>query len=214
LRFIIAYKKDIKQKELFDIMNKDYFFISKPRCASTHLYEGLTGWDDRVNGGKPYYHLPASDVQHIFKDQYDSSFSFSVIRNPYDLVLSWYNEHRKQRYERDTQGIYNLPIDKWISRGCPTHWKNLPFNPLHQHRWLYNNDQLLVSYLIRIEDYDNGIQYVYDKIKPYLKSDITVESISQTRKNEAPNMIELTEEQKDKLYELFKKDFELFGYSK
>ena len=195
-------------------MNKDYFFISKPRCASTHLYEGLTGWDDSINGGKPYYHLTAAHLQHIFKDQYNSSFSFSVIRNPYDLVLSWYNEHRKERYEKETQELYSVSIEEWISRGCPTHWKHLSFNPLHQHRWLYNNDRLLVSYLIRMDDYNNGIQYVYDKIKPHLRQEISIDSISQTRKNESNNKLELNEEQKHKVYEIFKKDFELFGYSK
>ena len=30
-------------------MNKEYFFISKPRCASTHIYEGLTNWNDKIN---------------------------------------------------------------------------------------------------------------------------------------------------------------------
>jgi len=195
-------------------MNKDYFFISKPRCASTHLYEGLTNWDDSKNGSKPYYHVTSAQLQYIFKDQYTNSFSFSVIRNPYDLVLSWYNEHRKERYEKDTQELYSISIDLWIDSGCPTHWKHLPFNPLHQYRWLYNNDELIVSYLIRMDDYDNGIQYVYDKIKPYLKSDITIDSISQTRKNESNNQLELNEEQKNKVYEIFKKDFELFGYSK
>ena len=80
-------------------MNKDYFFISKPRCASTHLYEGLTNWNDNINGNKPFYHLTSKHMINIFKQKYSSSFSFSVVRNPYSLILSWYNEHRKDRYE-------------------------------------------------------------------------------------------------------------------
>ena len=149
-------------------MNKDYFFISKPRCASTHLYEGLTNWDDKTHGNKPFYHITAGQMKHVFKEKYNNSFSFSVIRHPYDLVVSWYNEHRKPRYEQSVKDFYNISIDEWINRGCPTHWRHLPFNPLHQYKWVYdNNDILLVSFLIRMEDYDNGIRRVYQEIQSH-----------------------------------------------
>lgn len=195
-------------------MNKDYFFISKPRCASTHLYEGLTNWNDKIHGDKPFYHITAGQMKNVFKQEYQNKFSFSVIRHPYELVISWYNEHRKPRYEQSVKDFYNISIDEWINKGCPTHWKHSPFNPLHQYKWVYDsNEVLLVSYLIRMEDYDTGIEYVYHQIKPSLDNSVTLETIGQTRKNESANRIELTEEQKKKIYQLFKKDFLLFGYS-
>ena len=108
-------------------MNQNFFFISKPRCASTHLFEGLTGWNDSIHGNKPCYHVPAYEMKKLFRDKFANSFSFSVIRNPYDLVLSWYNEHRKERYEKHIRDFYNIPFEKWIDLGCPTHWKHLSF---------------------------------------------------------------------------------------
>lgn len=194
-------------------MNKEYFFISKPRCASTHLYEGLTNWDDKTHGNKSFYHITSNQMQHVFKEKYNTSFSFSVIRHPYDLVVSWYNEHRKPRYEQSVKDFYNISIDEWINKGCPTHWRHSPFNPLHQHKWVYDdNDTLLVSFLIRMEDYANGINYVYHQIQPYLQSSVTLDTINQTRKNESSNKVVLTEEQKKKVYHLFKKDFDLLDY--
>lgn len=196
-------------------MNKEYFFISKPRCASTHIYEGLTNWDDKINGNKPYYHFTSQKMITIFKNDFKQKFSFSVVRHPYDLVLSWYNEHRKERYEQSTKDFYNITLEKWINMGCPTHWKHFKFNPLHQHKWVCNNnDKVIVSYLIKLENYNEEIKYVYEEIKKYLPKDITIESIQNTRKNESSNTHILTEKQKEKIYKIFQKDFELFGYSK
>ena len=196
-------------------MNQEYFFISKPRCASTHLYEGLTNWNDKTHGNKPFYHVTANQMKNVFKDKYKNSFSFSVIRHPYELVLSWYNEHRKPRYEQSVKDFYNISVDEWINKGCPTHWSHSPFNPLHQHKWVYDsNDVLSVSYLIRMEDYNKGINYVYHQIQPYLHSSVTLNTINETRKNESSNKVELTEEQKNKIYNLFKKDFDLLNYNR
>lgn len=196
-------------------MNKEYFFISKPRCASTHIYEGLTNWDDKINGNKPNYHLTSQQMKNIFKNDFKQKFSFSVVRHPYDLVLSWYNEHRKERYEKSTKDFYNITLEKWINIGCPTHWNHFKFNPLHQYKWVCNNNnEIIVSYLIRLENYNEEMKYVYGQIKEYLPKNITIETIKNTRKNGSPNTYILTEEQKEKIYRLFQKDFELFGYSK
>ena len=97
-------------------MNQEYFFISKPRCASTHLYEGLTNWNDKTHGNKPFYHITANQMKNVFKEKYKNSFSFSVIRHPYELVLSWYNEHRKPRYEQSVKDFYNISVDEWITK--------------------------------------------------------------------------------------------------
>ena len=196
-------------------MNKDFFFISKPRCASTHLYEGLTNWNDNINGNKPFYHLTSKHMINIFKQKYLSSFSFSVVRNPYSLILSWYNEHRKDRYEKSIRDFYNISLDEWINKGCPTHWRHFNFNPLHQYKWICNeNDELLVSYLIRIENYDEDIKFVYENLKQYLPKDVTIDTIMKTRRNESNKTQKLTETQKNKIYNIFIKDFELFNYLK
>ena len=152
---------------------------------------------------------------NIFKNDFVHKFSFSVVRHPYNLVLSWYNEHRKEKYEKSTKDFYNITLEKWIEIGCPTHWKHFKFNPLHQYKWICNeNDKIIVTYLINLENYDEGIKYVYDKIQNYLPKNITIESIKQTRKNETNSNDKLSNKQKDMIYKLFKKDFELFGYQK
>lgn len=194
-------------------MNNKYFFISKPRCASTYIYEGLTNWNDKIHGNKQYYHITADNMKHIFKNKYNSSFSFAVIRHPYELVLSWYNEHKKDRYEEATKQFYNISLDDWIEKGCPTHWTHTSFNPLYQYKWICDNDdKLIVSYLIRMENFNNDINSVYEQINKFLPKNITIESIQNTRRNESNNNIVLNEKQKQQIYNLFKKDFELFNY--
>ena len=195
-------------------MNNKYFFISKPRCASTFIFEGLTNWNDKKNGSKPFYHLTASEMKKR-KPQYNKSFSFAVIRNPYDLVCSWYYEHRKDKYEVSTKNIYSVSLDDWINSGCPTHWKHLDFNPLHQYKWVYDKDnRLLVSYLFKIENFNDGIENVYKKVKPFLNNDITLDTIKLNRKNESLEEKNLNSNQKEKIYNIFKKDFIMFNYEK
>ena len=194
-------------------MNNKYYFISKPRCASTHIYEGLTKWDDSKDGNKPLYHIPANVLLKHFGTNYSHNFSFSVVRNPYDLVISWYNEHRKPRYERHVRNVYNVDFNTWLTRGCPTHWTHLGFNPLHQYKWVCNDkDEIIVNYLIKLEAYNAGVEKVYEEIKKYLRNDVTIDTIKQTRKNESVNNIQLTESQKQMIFKIFKKDFEIFDY--
>lgn len=196
-------------------MNRDYFFISKPRCASTHVFEGLTNWNDKINGNKPYYHVPAISLKNRLKENYTRRFSFGIVRNPYDLVISWYKEHRKERYEENIKSFYSISLDDWINKGCPTHWKHFPFNPLLQHKWLYdNNDNILVSSVIKLENYNNEIVVLYERLKKYLPENVSIESIKQTRKNETNENFILTSSQKEKIYNMFKKDFIIFHYNK
>lgn len=196
-------------------MNKEYFFISKPRCASTHIYEGLTNWDDTVNGSKLYYHMTAQTMKNMFKNTFDHKFSFAVVRNPYDLVLSWYNEHKKNKYNKLTRRFYEMPLEEWIDAGCRTHWNHLSFNPLHQYKWVCNNNgKLLVSHIMKLENYDKEIVTVCKRIQIHLPKDVTTKKISGARRNASLNKYILTNKQKNQIYTLFKNDFDLFGYSK
>lgn len=196
-------------------MNNKYFFISKPRCASTHIYEGLTHWNDKINGNKPYYHCTAIQMKNNFGHKYINAFSFGIVRHPYDLVVSWYNEHKKERYEEHIKNFYNLSFDEWIDKKCPTHWKHLSFNPLIQYKWLFDeNNQLIVSYIMKLENYNDEINYIYNKIKDFLPNNITIENIKHTRKNETLNIKTLNKNQKEKIFQLFKEDFILFSYNK
>lgn len=70
--------------------------------------------------------------------------------------------------------------------GCPTHWEHFKFNPLHQYKWVCNdNNEIIVSYLIKLENYNEEIKYVYEQIKSYLSKNITIDTIKNTRKMKA-----------------------------
>ena len=195
-------------------MNKEYFFISKPRCASTFLYEGLTNWNDNINGDKLYYHVTAHDMLIHFGNKYTNSYSFSVIRNPYDLIESWYYEHKKERYEQEIKDFYSLSFDDWVNKGCPTHWNHFKFNPLHQYKWLYHNNKCLVKYIIKLENIENDITIVINNINKYLPKNININTILKTRKNESNKISHISNDSKEKIYKLFQKDFEIFNYDK
>jgi hypothetical protein len=172
-------------------------------------------WNDERDGSKPFYHIPANHLIYRFGDKFKNSYSFSVIRHPYDLILSWYNEHRKERYEAPVREFYDISLEEWIKRGCPTHWKGLHFNPLHQYKWVCDgNNNIIVSKLIRMENYENDFNEVYHNIKAYLPSNVTNESIRSTRRNESCSKNQLTVNMKEGIYELFKEDFRVFGYKK
>ena len=43
-------------------------------------------------------------------------------------------------YEKSTKDFYNITLEKWIDKGCPTHWKRFKYNPIHQYKWVCNNN--------------------------------------------------------------------------
>ena len=135
-------------------------FISKPRCASTAIFEHVYEWDDKSDGGKPLYHSTAFDMISAFGVPYWVSVpSFAIVRSPQSLVESWFMHHKfGVRPSQDVKSQYPDTIEEWIESGFKTHWDSSwtssgqLANPLPQKQWVDHLDRQLVTMVLRLED--------------------------------------------------------------
>ena len=187
---------------------KKIIFISKPRCGSTSIFNFLYSWDDKIKGTKPLYHTKAKNfINVVGKDFFYKKDSFGIVRDPKDLLSSWFHHHKYgKKISNKVKNFYPESFDSWVMNGYVTHWQNkwerkLKINnPLFQHKWLCKNKKFLVKKVFKLELLKNtryaGIDFSMIPIENISKHDIQNISTSSKKRIE-----------KD-----FKIDYELFNY--
>ena len=119
-----------------------YIYISIPKTGTNSIHE--------VMGNTKYNHITANTIMSIIgKKEYNSKESFCFIRNPVDLVKSWYFYHKFNPRVPKEEGnlFYPDTIEDWIFKmNCKTHWENKKHlmnnphwdlsNPLFQNKWI------------------------------------------------------------------------------
>mgnify|MGYP003626891996 CR=1 FL=1 len=92
-------------------------FIHPPRCSGTSIEESMLNGKLVPDSEK---HLNAKQIKDIVKDEWNSYFKFSIVRNPWDRVISMYHS---RHYALQGSGKYagrslkyfleNLTTPKW-----------------------------------------------------------------------------------------------------
>ena len=181
-------------------------FVSKPRCASTAIFNYIYSWDDDSMGTKPLYHRSAKYMRSALDADWSNLVTFAVVRCPIQLVTSWYVHHKFGRPHKQTGKYYPSDINRWITDGCPTHWQVDGKNPLIQHVWTHEDNAQIVDCIIRLENPD---WKEFEK-----KTGINMESLpisNASPKISTKNCV-LSKESIGKIKNYFEKDFVLFGY--
>lgn len=151
------------------------------------------------------------------RPDFDTAFKFSFVRHPYDRFLSaysyyyqmlpnhmfWHLENDRlvaqaiKQYKTFADFVYNFNSFEWRNR--------IHFLP--QYLWLYENDKCLVDYVGRFENYRQEWQTICNlggiPHTPLPKLNTSNHAAWQTY---------YTPKLQAAVYEIFEKDFELFGY--
>jgi len=81
-------------------------FIHPPRCSGTSIEASFNWHNEREK------HLKASAIrQKLEKDKWESSFKFSIVRNPFDRVISMYHA---PYYRRIKKGFLFETLESFI----------------------------------------------------------------------------------------------------
>ena len=148
------------------------------------------------------------ELKMILKDLYPKYYKFSFVRNPYDRLISEYFWCRI----KDVGHKFNKTFDEFLDYVEDVIKNKKFFKPIEndhfipQYSFLFFNNKLLVNNIFKYED----IETVAPLIKKRLKIKTTLQHLNKSVKNE----ITLTQEQKDRIYNLYKIDFETFNYEK
>jgi hypothetical protein len=214
--------------------SKKFVFVHVPKAAGTSVTNALskyTTYQDLEMGGthfgeqiQPAYkkrfgigkHTPASGIREVIgQDAWDSMFKFSIVRNPYERVISTYKflnkwegtpeEFKKQLAKFNDINDYILS-DMWEESDGP----DFIFKP--QTFWLTDiNDRskLIVDFVGKLETLDQDLAHIVSKIEG---RDIEAETAPQLNKTEGD--FELSDKAIEKINRVYSRDFGFWEYEK
>jgi chondroitin 4-sulfotransferase 11 len=145
---------------------------------------------------------------------FNTNFLFAFTRNPYTRVLSAYNylfngglktsldlSYKKiietyQKSRDNNENFLSFLKDIEIHKKTIVHF-------VPQYEYITHDGKILVNYVGKFENYENDMRVLFPK---YSNNNIALNKSEQIIK-------ELTNESKRIIYNAYKKDFEIFGYS-
>ncbi|MAH47170.1 hypothetical protein CMI37_15185, partial [Candidatus Pacearchaeota archaeon] len=138
--------------------DKKILFIHIPKCAGVSI-EGFFDW-------KGLRHETLQTYADSYSEDFlESCFKFTVIRNPWDRMVSWYFYHNNPLYEpKNIQGFQN-----WVKEGMQNHWKNVDKtnwtnkDPLSILDFLNNNKNIDLNYIGKVETLDEDMKRICEK---------------------------------------------------
>ena len=147
----------------------------------------------------------------LSKDFYNNSFKFCIVRNPYDRVVSafFYNKlNRKYTFKNFIKHLYEnkLLIPKNSYKNSVSYGDiNNQWNPMYT--WIPDD----INKIYYFENYDNIPKDVIKQIN----INIDLSTIPIINKSEHSNYVDYYDNETAELvYDIYKIDFEKFGYSK
>lgn len=176
-----------------------FCFIHINKCGGTSVERAL---------GLPLMHDTALErIEKIGQARWDACHTFTIVRNPYDKVLSHYRYRVKTN--QTGMGETDIPLNEWIARAYGEkdpkyHDRPRFFAPcLH---WITDETgKIIVDQICKLETIEEDWKAVKQK------TGITVD-LPRENTTRASRADELDAASLDIIEEQFAKDFETFGY--
>ena len=188
---------------------KKLLFIHIPKCGGTSIEKSFPEKRPFIGYGifknKALQHLNYSEYKKIYHTRWNTYETFSIVRDPYKRFISDYN-FINNIYIR--KNISVLSIDDYLDRAEKI-LNGEEFDKYDDHFYLqtsyiFNNEnELMVKNLFKLEN--------IDEIKDFLKKyDLLM--LHKNKGKKTNEEVILTNEQKERFYNIYKKDYELLEY--
>jgi hypothetical protein len=217
-----------------------FIFIHIHKCAGstiTNLLSPHTEWNDLELGCtvfgeslqnlyRPRFglwkHASAAAARKVVgEDIYNNYFKFAFVRNPFDRTVSFYTFIQKHIAKCDPEDL--AIVEQWpIARALRA---TSSFSEFIRHEGFIespmfrlvtaapeNRNQLLVDFVGRVENFDVDIATVLNHIGIDSPSEIKQKNTSKVQGKTFIDFYQ-TEDDLRVVYEKYKHDFDLFGYS-
>lgn len=204
----LKHKLNIYRRYIYWKKNK-CVFIHVPKVAGTSINHAIYG--------KTLGHYSAIEIQSKFPKLFSDSFSFSLVRNPWDRLLSAYRFAKKGRTE--TMGMknpkqYQIPefdsfesfVLKWLAH---KNVDELDFVFQTQSHFLVGvNGKPLPDYIGKLEDMDESISYIESRINRKLN----IPHANKVEKKGSYRDYYISQKMIDVVHEKYHSDINLFEY--
>ena len=157
----------------------------------------------------PPEHLTALEkIEELGRKNWERRFSFTVIRNPWDKVVSHY--HYRVQINNIDLSVRPIGFKEWVKRTYGIQDVFYYDNPkmfMPQSDWITDhNGRVLVDFVCRFENLDDDFSYVCEK----LRKSTNLPHIKASKRGKYGNYYD--EETIEIVARWFSKDIERFGY--
>ena len=180
----------------------------------------------RTNLGNYQFKRALFAKEYLYKEKWDSMFSFAFCREPIDRCISmfyylfWGKSLRNRLYTslRSKKIFLNnsYAFDYFLELISSRKYSNSNFKPIDLHFTTHtnpmwdditdNNGNLLLSKVFRLDDFTEGINYVLKKVlNKNINSKFVQLNVNPQKGSFYPNKFQIK-----KIQELYKEDFELY----
>ena len=187
-------------------------FIHVPKCAGRSIANALYG----IKGGG---HYPVIWYQGRFPEQYEQYFTYTIVRNPWDrLVSAWLSvrqaevspktdaQHRSLKASIDRFSSFEEFVMNWVSDGNVA---RLPLFAPTSSYILDANGFLTLDYVGRFED----IGACYEEISRRVGTDTKLEHRQGYRTEREHYRTYYSDRTIERVAEVYRQDIELLGYN-
>ena len=156
---------------------KDFIFIHINKTAGTSIIDII---------GKPFRkHLTAKEIiKTVGQKKWDQAYKFTVVRNPWDKVVSHYKHNIKVSPKRMLDGSESISFKKWVRSTFRDikikKYYNRPQHFLAQVDWLKDFDGHVV--LDKIVRFENLI-YDFNEVSDILELGKKLPHLNKTKKS-------------------------------
>lgn len=181
--------------------NHNLLFIHVPKTGGTSISTKLT--DTLKNEERLTPHATLQDwAQQLGKNVLKEQFSFAVVRNPWDRMVSWYGYRFSKRTPLDEQPE---KFRAWLKSFDHNHWEYRP-----QLDWLLLDNKLAIKWLLRFENLDAAWREL-TKSLPGLESVAPLDTLNASRRRKRYQQY-YDDETRDLVAQLYRQDIEAFDY--
>lgn len=190
----------------------DATFIVLPKTGSSSINASiLSKLGIPLDEGNPYAAQRAVNDFRISRNKlHSSSFTFTVVRNPFDRLVSCYKDkvcNTKHIMQKKYFGLiyHNMPFDKFVRAVCliPDCIADIHFKS--QHSFLYDQSICLANWIGHYENLAQDFEYLAKRLDlPALPH------LNNSQKGDWKSYY--TPELEECVARRYQKDFELFGY--
>jgi hypothetical protein len=199
------------------IHKKKCIFVHIPKCAGTSMEQFLKDYGNNdieylgTYKNRSLHHLTSYELLMILrKNIFSKYYRFSIVRNPYERLLSEYYWTPIYGIGYKTGGSKKIFL-QYIKKVI----KNSDFfsNIYHDHfmpqyNYLFYKGQLLINNIFKYESLDLAIPYLKNKFN--IKRDFPILN----KRSENIQKEDWSIEEKELIYKLYEQDFILFNYEK
>lgn len=212
------------------IDSKKLIFVHIPRTGGTTV-EYICGVHSRVQGaknlskmwwgGNTQHYKVNTMIQKLGKEKFDKYYSFSIIRNPYDRLISIYKRFNK--IQGNNKWTFDYFVNRFLGKG---NGGDIGIHLTPQHKYICINDKIMVSKIFHTENfkeiYDflktrgfdkNTIKLTTGRVHNVVGQNGNINKSNSSNDGKIDTMKYFNEETLKKVNNFYKKDFEIFGYN-